>query len=1110
MSRLSGDSFNFKKKNGLLTDQADDSGLNSPFHDAWQAWGAGTFYDPYQFNSWNSAAGLGPAISFGQSTIPTGISEAPATTQASTSVEDAISSKMGGTAGLSALGAPDGAGRPAEAPAQPGQAFSEVLVQFNLHATDEQKSAAVAAVGGEVLETVRASDGEKGDLLLIKVNQPAADAVIEALSHNPNVSFAENNWTVGVQVVPNDPYYTGGNLWGMYGDQTSPTNAYGSQAGEAWAANHLGSTTVVIGDIDTGIDYTHIDLYQNIWLNQRELPNFAFVDTDSDGLITFRDLNQGQNASFVSDLNNNGRIDAGDLLQDTRYENGVDNDGNGYIDDLIGWDWVNNDNDPYDDNNHGTHTSGTIGATGFNGTGVIGVSPNVQLMALKFLSGSGSGSTANAVKAQDYYTAASVANPSGEFIATSNSWGGGGYSQALMDSIIAAARKDILFVAAAGNNSANTDTTANYPSNYSTLSTVGYESVISVAAITSTGALASFSNYGASTVDLGAPGVSIYSTVPGGGYASYQGTSMATPHVAGALALYAAEHPDLSAAQLRDVLLSSTVATTSLSGKTVTGGRLNVDAMFDVVVTDPTPQVYITANAASLNEGNSGSTAATFTVGLNMAMATTATVNWTLAGSGSNPASLSDFTGATSGTVTFNSGVTQQNIQVNIVGDTTVEPSEQFTITLSNPSSGLSISQAAATTTILNDDDDYSFDSSTTGVVNVNGSASTGVIDFAYDADAFKVTLVAGTAYLFNQNSTSSLDPYLYLYNSNFSLLTSNDDANSTLNSEIAYTATSTGTFYLGAKAYSTSVGSYSLTAISEKTINGTNGNDTINGSYVSDTINGLNGNDIINGLNANDALYGGAGNDTLNGGAGNDTIDGGTETDTAIFDDAWANITYSYEVVGGVTTFTFIGAVSGTDTIVNVEYFTDKDGVTKAAADLSGGGGSIGQTIVGTTANDTLTGANGDDNISGLAGNDIIDGKDGADAIYGGAGFDTMTGGAGADLFVFTNIADISKITKTGASQDLIADFTPGEDKIDLSAIDASTKLSGNNAFEWIGTASFTTSKSGELRYQQYDNAGTANDYTMVYGDTDTDTGAEFQLLLVGLRDLTASDFIL
>lgn len=1007
MSQSSSNGRNINKKNGLILDSTLDSdqlpdffewattidyGLfigNQPFGPAFPALGNG--FDQAPIFPTNALIGSPAELHIPQAAQPQTVSN------------HTTSTKVEATAGFSILGAPDGAVL-APSHAQPAKAFSEILVQFNLNATAAQKSAAIASVGGQIIETVRASDGEKGDLLLVKVNQPAADKVIEALSHNPVISFAENNWSVGVQLASNDPYYTGGNLWGMYGDQTSPSNAYGSQAGEAWAANHLGSTAVVIGDIDTGIDYTHIDLYQNIWLNQRELPNFAFVDTDSDGFITFRDLNQSQNASFVSDFNNNGRIDAGDLLQDTRYENGVDNDGNGYIDDLIGWDWVNNDNDPYDDNNHGTHTSGTIGATGFNGTGVIGVSPNVQLMALKFLSASGSGSTANAVRAQDYYTAASVANPSGEFIATSNSWGGGGYSQALMDSIIGAARKDILFVAAAGNNSANTDTTANYPSNYSTLTTVGYESVISVAAITSTGALASFSNYGASTVDLGAPGVSIYSTVAGGGYASYQGTSMATPHVAGALALYAAEHPDLSAAQLRDILLSSTVATASLSGKTVTGGRLNVDAMFDVIVTDPTPQVYISANAASLNEGNSGTTSAGFTIGLSMAMTTVATIDWALAGSGTNPASLSDFTGATSGTITFQPGVTQQTIQVSIVGDTTIEPNEQFTITLSNPSAGLSISQASATTTILNDEDDYSFDSTTTGVVTVNASPSTGIIDFASDADAFKISLVAGTSYLFNQNSTSSLDPYLYLYNSAFSLLASNDDSNGTLNSQIAYTATSTGTFYLGAKGYSTSVGSYSVNAVSQTTVNGTTGNDTLNGTFVSDTINGLAGNDILNGLNANDTLYGGDGNDILNGGAGADTQDGGNGSDLYMIDTAsdYTGDSIADTGASGVDEVRF--AATSASTLTLTSAFTGIEAVkigtgTATAADTTA------TTAINVNASAvTSSGLN----LVGNAGSNTLTGTQFADVLDGGLGADTLNGGLGDDTYYVDDLADV------------------------------------------------------------------------------------------------------
>ncbi|HYZ48574.1 MAG TPA: S8 family serine peptidase [Sphingomonas sp.] len=399
-----------------------------------------------------------------------------------------------------------------------------------------------------------------------------------------------NPLTVHIQAVSNDTDYLAGRMWGMYGDKTSPANAYGSQAGEAWAAGYTGSTKVAIGVVDSGVDYTHPDLYSNIWLNQGEIPSSMrslLVDTDGDKLITFRDLNAPANGGLVSDLNGNGHIDAGDLLKDARWANGVDEDGNGYVDDLVGWDFANNDNNPMDDQGHGTHVSGTIAARGGDGIGVAGVSWNTEIVALKFMDSTGSGLSSNAAKAIDYFTSLKSTNPGIDFAATNNSWGGGGYTQDLQDAITRAAKADILFVAAAGNGGSdqigdNTDVTANYPSNYSTASTAGYDNVISVAALTSTGALAGFSNYGAKTVDIAAPGVGIYSTTMGGGYGYMSGTSMATPHVTGAIALFAAAHPTYTAAQIRSELLSSGIATASLAGKTVTGARLDVASFVDV------------------------------------------------------------------------------------------------------------------------------------------------------------------------------------------------------------------------------------------------------------------------------------------------------------------------------------------------------------------------------------------------------------------------------------------------------------------------------------------------------------------------------------------------
>ena len=262
--------------------------------------------------------------------------------------------------------------------------------------------------------------------------------------------------------------------------------------------------------------------------------------------------------------------------------NGVDDDGNGLIDDVYGWDFDGNNNTVFDGtgDDHGTHVAGTIGGVGGNGKGVAGVVWNVKLLSAKFL-GSRGGTTANAIKAVDYFTDLKQSQ-SLNIVATNNSWGGGGFSQALKGAIDRANAEGILFIAAAGNSGTNNDASASYPSNYDS------PNVIAVASITSSGALSSFSQYGATTVDIGAPGSGIWSSVPaaigkgknatvGSGYASYNGTSMATPHVTGAAALYASLNPIcLLPRRSKPRLLSSATPTPSLAGKTVTGGRLNV------------------------------------------------------------------------------------------------------------------------------------------------------------------------------------------------------------------------------------------------------------------------------------------------------------------------------------------------------------------------------------------------------------------------------------------------------------------------------------------------------------------------------------------------------
>lgn len=317
------------------------------------------------------------------------------------------------------------------------------------------------------------------------------------------------NFVYTASVIPNDTNYS--SLYGM-GIIDAP---------EAWETN-TGSADIVVAVIDTGIDYTHPDLAANMWRNSGEKPG-----------------------------------------------NGVDDDGNGYIDDIYGYDFHNDDSDPFDDNDHGTHCAGTIGAVGNNSRGVVGVSWNVSLMGLKFLGASGSGNTFDAILAINY----AVANGARVINA---SFGGDGYDAALEDAVQRAADEGVLFVAAAGNDGTNNDTFPSYPASFP----VNY--LLSVAATDGTDSLTWFSNYGSTSVDVAAPGSAIRSTVPGGGYQSFSGTSMATPHVAGLAALLLAENPSLTLSELWDAIFS-TVDTISDSAFLASGGRINAATAMSLV-----------------------------------------------------------------------------------------------------------------------------------------------------------------------------------------------------------------------------------------------------------------------------------------------------------------------------------------------------------------------------------------------------------------------------------------------------------------------------------------------------------------------------------------------
>jgi len=344
--------------------------------------------------------------------------------------------------------------------------------------------------------------------------------------------------------------------WGM--NQIGVKNSWDKTHGEE----------MIVAVIDTGVDYTHEDLVDNIWYNPGE---------------TGKDENGKDKAT-----------------------NGKDDDNNGYVDDVIGWDFVSNDNKPFDlavglfdmllsggNPGHGTHCAGNVGARGDNGKGVVGVAPKVKIMPLRFISEKGQGTTADAIKAVKYATDMGAK-------VTSNSWGSEGEdpednegNKALRDVIKYAEDHGALFVAAAGNGHQgkgydnDSDDKPGYPASYDN------ENIISVAAIDEKGDFGSFSNWGVKTVDIGAPGVKVYSTTVGSHYAdtvadlsmigmgvvTWDGTSMATPHVAGAAALYWAANPEKTWKEVKAAMMASVKKTSQMSKKVSSDGALDVEAL---------------------------------------------------------------------------------------------------------------------------------------------------------------------------------------------------------------------------------------------------------------------------------------------------------------------------------------------------------------------------------------------------------------------------------------------------------------------------------------------------------------------------------------------------
>ncbi|MFN3974740.1 MAG: S8 family peptidase, partial [Dehalococcoidia bacterium] len=399
---------------------------------------------------------------------------------------------------------------------KPEAAEGEALVKFKGDVSAAQAQSTLQANGMQVLEHYNLFG-------IYRIALPKGMSIAQASKAlDGQVAYIEPNYIVRVATTtPNDPSFN--QLWGLNNTgQTGGTPDADIDAPEAWDIQQ-GSTSTVVAVVDTGIDYNHQDLAANMWRNPGEIPG-----------------------------------------------NNLDDDGNGYIDDVYGINCIGttiNHNPPLDDHNHGSHVAGTIGAVGNNNIGVAGVMWQVSLMALKFLDSSGSGFTSDAIECIQYAVAQRASGTPVRVL--NNSWGGGGFSTALRDAIIAARDHGMLFIAGAGNDNIDTDIHPFYPSSYDV------DNIISVAASDHNDNKASFSNYGNLTVDLAAPGVNILSTVRNNGYSSLSGTSMATPHVSGVAGLLFTQFPTLTYTQAKRRILCSVDVKPQWAGRTLTEGRLN-------------------------------------------------------------------------------------------------------------------------------------------------------------------------------------------------------------------------------------------------------------------------------------------------------------------------------------------------------------------------------------------------------------------------------------------------------------------------------------------------------------------------------------------------------
>ncbi len=812
-------------------------------------------------------------------------------------------------------------------------------------------------------------------------------SVASELDKESAVSYAQTNNIYSVAATPNDPGYS--QLWGLNNTGQTINSVTGnadadSDVAEAWD-RYTGAAANRVAVIDTGVDYNHEDLASNIWTNAGE----------SGG---------------------------------GKETNNIDDDGNGYADDVRGWDFVGAtlsapapDNDPMDVNGHGTHVAGTIGAAGNNGVGVAGINWAASIVPVRAFDNEGSGTDASIVPALVYAGRnAGVVN---------GSFGGYGYSQAERDAI--SSNPQTLYVFAAGNDTNDNEVNPAYPCSFDE------PNVVCVAATTSKDQLSSFSNIGATRVDLGAPGSNVYSTTPDNSYAYYSGTSMATPHVAGAAGLLRGFEPTASVARIKDALLSTTDPLAALSGKTVSGGRLNVaNAVEGLRPADGTAKVQIGAGRLTFTAGNAA--ANNVTISLSSGTYTVSDSVATLtAGAGCTIVSSQQATCSSSGVTSISASTGDLN--------DTISSSAATPMTVFAGSGNDTITGGAGNDAFDGgpgadafngsggvDSVDYSARSSAV-TATINGTANDGE---AAENDNVKTDIenvIGGSG---NDSLTGSTAANVLTGNSGNDTLVSGD-GNDTILPGLG-TDTLDGGNGVDAASYSDRSSSVSISIDGVANDGGAGENDSI-GSSIENLVGGSD-NDTLTGTSGANVLSGGAGNDSLRPGTGVDTLNGDSGIDTADYSERTATVTVTLNntaddgvsgeadnvktdvesirsgsgndaLTGSSADNTFDGGtgndvfngLGGTDT---ASYSTRTVAVT-ATIDGTANDGIGGETdnvktdienLTGGSGADTLTGGAAANRIEGGAGNDMLNGGDANDTLVGNLGNDVFNGGNGTD----------------------------------------------------------------------------------------------------------------